>query len=213
MNDRRLGIASLLVAIGPIAFILIFGSWAAAGLSQSDSADPTIAFPFLRAHPGLIVAPTLNDLVMHVAAITLAIGLLPYLRARGATIATVGAVLGVMWGVLDIAQGLISYNAVMGSSVADPRTIDIVTKGMQNAGHFGGGMWTLTIVATSATLFGGAHRVFGVVTGVVFALHPLIVPAVPAWFYLEFVLLPIWFAWTGVALLRAPATRLVPAMA
>jgi len=213
MDDRRsLGIASLLVAIGPIAFILIFGSWAAAGLSQTDSADPAVSFPFLRAHPGMLVPPTVNDLVMHVAAITLAIGLLPVLRTRGATLATVGAALGVMWGVLDIAQGLISYNAVMSPS-ADAVTIDIVTKGLQNAAHFGGGLWTLSIVATSAALFGTAHRVVGLVAGIVFALHPLIVPIVPGWFYLEFVLLPVWFGWTGFALLRAPASRLVPAMA
>jgi len=214
MNEQRpLGIAALLTAIGPIAFILIFGSWAAAGLSQQDSADPTIAFPFLRAHPSMVLAPTLNSLVMHVAAITLAIGLLPILRQRSALIATVGAALGVMWGVLDIGQTLVQYNAVFAMPKADPATIDIVTKGLQNAAHFGGGLWTLSIAATAVGLFGGAHRAFGVIAGAVFALHPLVVPVMPEWFYLEFVLLPIWFAWTGLALLRAPATKLATAMA
>jgi hypothetical protein len=214
MDDRRsLGIAALLVAIGPVAFILIFGSWGGAGLSQTDAADPTIAIPFLRAHPGMIVAPTLNSLVMHVAAIALAIGLLPTLRDRGATIATIGAALGVMWGVLDIAQSLVTYNAILARPTADPATIDIVTKGLQNAAHLGGGLWTLSIVATSATVFGGAHRGVGLLAGVVFALHPLVVPAVPAYFYLEFALLPLWFGWTGLAILRSPSARFVPAMA
>jgi hypothetical protein len=216
VNDRRsLGIAALLVAVGPIAFIAIFGSWAGAGLSQSDSADPSIAIPFLRAHPAMIVAPTVNSLVMHVAAITLALGLLPLLRDRAPLLATVGAFLGVTWGVLDIAQSVISYNAVVGRVAADPASIDVVTKGLQNAAHFGGGLWTLSIAAAAAGTFSGAHRAFGVLAGAVFALHALIVPMMPSWFYLEFALLPLWFGWTGVALLRGATARVAarPALA
>lgn len=216
MNDRRtLGIAALLVAVGPIAFIAIFGSWAAAGLSQTDSADPTIAIPFLRAHPAMVIAPTVNSLVMHVAAITLALGLLPLLRDRAPLIATVGAFLGVSWGILDIAQSVISYNAIVGRVAADPGSLDVVTKGLQDAAHFGGGLWTLSIAAAAAGIFSGAHRAVGFVTGAVFALHALIVPVMPGWFYLEFALLPLWFGWIGLALLRGAATRVAarPALA
>ena len=208
MTDRRpLAIASLLVAAGPVLFIAIFGSWAAAGLSQTDAADPTIAIPFLRAHPLMVVPPTANSLVMHLAAIVLAIGLLPTLRERTPLFAMVGAALGVAWGVLDIAQSLITYNAVVGRVSGDAAALDIVTKGLQNAGHLGGGLWTLSIVVASVGLFGGAHRAFGALTGIVFALHPLIVPAMPQWFFLEFALVPAWFAWTGIALLRARAPQ------
>jgi hypothetical protein len=214
MQDRRaLGLASLLVAAGPLAFIAIFGSWGAAGLSQTDSANPAIAFPFLRAHGLMVLAPTLNSLVMHLSAIVLAIGLAGALAPRGGLVVTVGATLGVAWGVLDIAQSLITYNAVLAAPVADPASIDVVTKGMQNAGHLGGGLWTLSIVLASAGLFGGAHRTFGLVAGLVFALHPLIVPIVPAWFYAEFVLLPLWFGWTGIAILRSSSSRRVEAPA
>lgn len=207
MSDRRtLGISALLVAAGPIAFIVIFGSWGAAGLSQRDAADPTIAIPFLRLHQAMVLAPTLNSLVMHVAAITLAIGLLAALRERAPLLATVGAVFGVMWGVLDIAQSVVTFNAVVGRPTADPATVDIVTKGLQNAAHFGGGLWTLSIAAASAGLFSGIHRAVGFVAGAVFALHSLVVPAVPEFFYLEFALLPIWFAWTGLAILRGRET-------
>jgi hypothetical protein len=209
VSDRRsIAIAALLLAIGPIAFIAIFGSWASAGLSQADAADPRIAMPFLRAHPGMLIAPTVNSLVMHVAAIVLAIGLLASLRERSALVATVGAIFGVSWGVLDIAQSLVTYNAVVGGVTADAATIDIVTKGLQNAAHFGGGLWTLSIAAAAAGMFASAHRLFGVATGIVFALHALIVPAMPQWFYLEFAMLPIWFAWTGVTLLRSRAPEL-----
>ncbi len=204
MNDRRaLGAAAILVAIGPIAFFAIFATWSASGLSQSDAADPTIAIPFLRAHASMLVAPTLNSIVMHVAAIVLAVGLWSALRDRAPLIATTGALLGVSWGLADIAQSLVTYNAILNRTAADPATIDIVTKGLQNAAHLGGGLWTLAIVATSGALFGRAHRTFGLVTGLVFAAHALIVPAMPQWFYLEYVLLPVWFGWTGIAILRS----------
>ena len=207
MDDKRtLGVAAILIALGPLAFIAIFGSWAGAGLSQRDSADPTIALPFLRAHPGMVLAPTLNSIVMHVAAIVLAVGLYRVLVTRSAILATAGAALGVMWAVLDLGQSMVTYNAVLAAPTADPATLDIVTKGLQNAAHLGGGLWTLSIAATSLGVFGRAHRAFGYLTGAVFALHPLIVPANPGYFFLEFILLPIWFAWTGVAILRSGAS-------
>jgi hypothetical protein len=214
-DKRTIGAASILVALGPIVFMAIFGSWSAAGLPQSDASDPAIAIPFLRANGVLVLAPTVNSIVMHLAAIVLALGLYGVLRERAPLLAATGALLGLVWGVLDIAQSLVMYNAVLGRPSADPATIDVITKGLQNAAHLGGGLWTLTIVATSAAVFGRAHRVLGALTGVVFALHPLIVPVQPSWFYLEFILLPLWFAWTGIAILRsagsARAVRAAPA--
>ena len=216
MNHRRaIGIASILVALGPIAFFAIFVSWSGAGLSQTDAADPTVAIPFLRTHGVLLVAPTLNSIVMHVAAIVLAVGLWTSLRERAPLLATTGAILGVLWGLADITQSLVIYNAVLSAPVANPATIDVVTKGVQNTAHLGGGLWTLTVVATTAASFGRAHRALGIVAGTVFALHALIVPVMPQWFYLEYILLPLWFGWTGVAILRSPAAasgaKLAPA--
>ena len=216
MNHRRaIGIASILVALGPIAFFAIFVSWSGAGLSQTDAADPTVAIPFLRTHGVLLVAPTLNSIVMHVAAIVLAVGLWTSLRERAPLLAATGAILGVLWGLADITQSLVTYNAVLSAPVADPATIDVVTKGIQNTAHLGGGLWTLTVVATTAASFGRAHRTLGFVAGTVFALHALIVPVMPQWFYLEYMLLPLWFGWTGVAILRSPAAvssaKLAPA--
>lgn len=216
MNHRRaIGIASILVALGPIVFFAIFITWSGAGLSQNEAADPTVAIPFLRTHGLLLVAPTLNSIVMHLAAIVLAVGLWASLRERAPLLATTGAILGSLWGVADITQSLVMYNAVLSAPTADPATIDVVTKGVQNAAHLGGGLWTLSVVATSATFFGRAHRTLGIVAGAVFALHALIVPAMPQWFYLEYILLPLWFGWTGVAILRsssvAPTAAMSPA--
>lgn len=216
MNHRRaLGIASILVALGPIVFFAIFMTWSGAGLSQNEAADPTVAIPFLRTHGLLLVAPTLNSIVMHLAAIVLVVGLWVSLRERAPLLATTGAILGILWGVADITQSLVMYNAVLSAPTADPATIDVVTKGVQNTAHLGGGLWTLTVAATSAAFFGRAHRALGIVAGTVFALHPLIVPVLPQWFYLEYILLPLWFGWTGVAILRSPAAassaKLAPA--
>ena len=208
-SSRSTGLASFLVALGPLFFIAIFASWGAAGLPQTDAGDPTRAIPFLRAHGALILAPTLNSLVMHLAVIVLALGLYAALHERSPFIAATGTALGIMWAILDITQSLIAYNAVLAAPTADPATIDVVTKGMQNAGHLGGGLWTLAVAATSVGVFDRAHRAFGVITGIVFALHPLVVPMNPGYFYLEFVLLPVWFAWTGLALVRGPAGRTV----
>ncbi len=206
MNHRRaIGIASILVALGPIVFFAIFFSWSGAGLSQTDAADPTVAIPFLRTHGLLLVAPTLNSIVMHLAAIVLAVGLWVSLRERAPLLAATGAILGILWGVADITQSLVMYNAVLSAPTADPATIDVVTKGVQNTAHLGGGLWTISVVATSAAFFGRAHRALGIVAGTVFALHALIVPVMPQWFYLEYILLPLWFGWTGVAILRSPA--------
>jgi hypothetical protein len=216
MNHRRgTAIASILVALGPIVFFGTFIAWSGAGLSQRDAADPTVAIPFLRTHGQLLVAPTLNSIVMHLAAIVLAVSLWLSLRERAPLLATTGAILGILWGVADITQSLVMYNAVLSAPTADPATIDVVTKGVQNTAHLGGGLWTISVVATSAALFGRAHRALGIVAGTVFALHALIVPVMPQWFYLEYILLPLWFGWTGVAILRSPAVastaRLAPA--
>jgi len=205
MNHRRaIGIASILVALGPITFFGIFVSWSGAGLSQTDAAQPTIAIPFLRTQGLLLLAPTVNSIVMHMAAIVLAIGLWASLRERSPLLATTGAILGVFWGLADVTQSLVMYNAVLSAPTADPATIEVVTKGVQNAAHLGGGLWTLAIVATTAAFFGRAHRALGIVAGTVFALHALIVPVMPQWFYLEYILLPLWFGWTGIAILRSP---------
>ena len=206
MNHRRaIGIASILVALGPIVFFAIFISWSGAGLSQTDATDPTVAIPFLRTHGQLLVAPTVNSIVMHLAAIVLAVGLWVSLRERAPLLAATGAILGILWGAADITQSLVMYNAVLSAPTADPATIDVVTKGVQNTAHLGGGLWTISVVATSAAFFGRAHRALGIVAGTVFALHALIVPVMPQWFYLEYILLPLWFGWTGVAILRSPA--------
>jgi hypothetical protein len=203
-RTRPLGAASIVVAVCALVFLVIFGTWSAAGLSQTDSADPAKAIPFLRAHGWLYLPVAINSVVMHIAVLVLAVGLFRSLASRAPVLGASAAILGICWALMDIAQTLVYYNAVLAAPVADAATIDIVTKGLQNAAHLGGGLWTLGLVATTAGVFGSAHRAMGVIAGVPFTLHAFVVPLMPEWFYLEVIVLPIWFAWTGVSLLRGP---------
>ena len=78
------------------------------------------------------------------------------LAHRAPLLAPVGATLGIFWGVADISQTLIGYDATIASSVMDPNTIDVVTTGMQDAAHFRGGPWTLSLAVADAPLFAGS---------------------------------------------------------
>lgn len=77
------------------------------------------------------------------------------LTHRAPLLASVGATLGIFWGVADISQTLIGYDAIVASSVMDPNTIDVVTTGIQDAAHFRGGLWTLSLAVAGAPLFAG----------------------------------------------------------
>lgn len=109
-----------------------------------------------------------------------------------------GGTLGIFWVFADLVQNLMQYGAFLGYDHRAPvAAVTAVAHGLQDAGHLGGGIWVLTVVI--AAPFGTPHRVFGAVTAALFALHPFIAPIVPAWFYLEFLTLPLWFIWTGIA--------------
>ena len=205
MNDRSLGASSLVIALAIPVFMLLFGVASATGLSQA-AGDPARTALFFQDHPPLAAAIFLNSIVMHLAAIVLAVGLYLRLAAGNVAVAAIGAVLGIAWAVTDIAQSSVIYSATIAAPTADPATIDAVARGMQNAAHLGGGLWVLSIAAISGATFGRAHRTVGLIVGTVFALHPLVVPLMPAWWALEYLGLPIWFAWTAIALLRGVPT-------
>jgi hypothetical protein len=202
MKDRWLGVAALIVAAAIPMFIVVFGIAARGGLPAAAQSDPRIAATFFHGQPGYMVALMANSLVMHLAVIALAVGLYPRLAAVSPWVATIGTALGIAWAVLDIAQSSIGYATMVGSSAADAVTVDAIARAIQNAAHLNGGLWVLSIAAAGSASFGRVHRTVAFVVGTVFALHVLIVPLNPAWWSLEYVGLPIFFAWTGIALLR-----------
>lgn len=213
MKDRTLGVSSLVIAAAIPMFIVLFGVAGAAGMPSAAQAEPRLAAAFFHDHPLFVAAIFLNSIVMHVAVVVLAIGLYARLVSTGGLWIAVGTALGVAWAVLDIAQSSIAYSATLAAPSADAVTVDAIAKGIQNAAHLGGGIWVLSIAFAGAAVLGRALRGVGFVVGTVFALHTLVVPLVPAWWMLEYIGLPLFFGWTGVALLRgARPPAVVPAM-
>jgi hypothetical protein len=202
MTNRSLATSSLLIAAAIPAFIVLFS--VAGAMGGSAAGDPARAAAFFHDQAPLAAGIFLNSIVMHLAVVALAIGL--FLRSSGTSpaVAAIGAALGVSWGILDIAQSSVTYSASLSAPAADAATVDAIAKGLQNAAHLGGGLWVLSLVWV-APVFGRAHRAVGVAVGAVFALHPLVVPLMPAWWALEYLGLPIWFGWTGLVFLRRPA--------
>jgi hypothetical protein len=203
MKVRQLGLAAIIVAAAIPIFIVLFGVAAGSGMPSTAQSDPRLAATFFREHAALMGGLFLNSIVMHLAVIALAIGLYPRLAATSPYAAAFGAVLGVAWGILDIAQSSIGYATTVGTATVDAVTVDAIAKAIQNAAHLGGGLWVLSIALAGATAFGRAHRAFAALAGTVFALHVLVVPLQPAWWALEYIGLPVFFGWTGLALLRS----------
>ena len=202
MKDRALGVAALIVAVAIPLFIVLFGLAAGVGMPAAAQSDPRLAAAFFHDRPAFMAAILGNSIVMHVAVIALAIGL--YQRTAGSTasLAAIGAAAGIAWGVLDIAQSSVGYAVTVGASSADMVTVDAIAKAIQNAAHLFGGLWVLSMALSGVPAFGRAHRAAAALVGTVFALHVLIVPLNPAWWGLEYVGLPLFFGWTGIALLR-----------
>ena len=203
MSNRMLGLSSLLIAAAIPMFIVVFGLAGAAGLPPTAQTDPRAVAGFFAGHPGFIGALYANSIVLHLAVITLAVGLFLRLAPASPVVAAIGTVGGIAWAVLDIAQSSIGYTAILAAPSADPVTVDAISKGIQNAAHLFGGIWVLSIAWAGSALFGRTHRALGYAVGAVFALHTLVVPILPAWWMLEYVGLPLFFGWTGIAVVRS----------
>ena len=202
MSNRTLGFTSFVIAAAIPLFMVLFAAAAAAGMPRAAQTDPALAADFFVGHPAFVAALYLNSIVLHLAVMVLAVGLYERFGPSSPSVAAIGAVGGFAWAVLDIAQSSIGYTAILSAPSADPVTVDAISKGIQNAAHLFGGIWVLSIAVASARVFGRAHRAVALVVGVVFALHTLTVPVAPGWWALEYVGLPVFFAWSGVALVR-----------
>jgi hypothetical protein len=203
VSNRSIGVTSLVIAAAIPMFIILFGIAGAAGLSQT-AGEPAGVVGFFRDHRPLLGAIFVNSIVMHVAVIVLAVAMYARFAGNGAVVAATGAALGIAWAVLDMAQSSITYSATLAAPTADPATIDAIAKGLQNAGHLGGGLWLLTLVAIGGAPFSRTLRAAGLVVGTVFGLHVLVVPVLPAWWTLEYIGLPVFFGWTAIAFFRGP---------
>jgi hypothetical protein len=196
---RLAAIAAIVTGGSLLLFLVLFGLWGANGLGQEASTDPAQLAAFAGRAPVLYALVPLNGVVVHLAALVVILTLSLAIFARRPLLALFGGTLGVLWVFADLVQNLMQYGAFLGYGRSEPTAaIAAVAHGLQDAGHLGGGLWVLSVVI--AAPFGLRHRLFGAITAATFVLHPFVVPIVPAWFYLEFVTLPLWFIWTGIAI-------------
>ena len=202
MSNRTLALSSLVIAIAIPSFIVVYGTAAAAGMPPSAQADPRLAMAFFSAHPAYVEILFVIAIVMHLAVIVLGLGLYPSLAPASPSVSAIGLIGAVAWAVLDIAQSSVTYAATLATTEPEAATVGVVANGMQNAAHLFGGVWVLSVAVSGSGVFGRAHRAMAGVVGAVFALHAVVVPVVPAWWVLEYVGLPLFFAWTALAVAR-----------
>ncbi len=196
---RFVGIAAIVTGGSLLLFVALYGLWGANGLGQEASTDPAQLAAFAGRAPALYALVPLNGVVVHLAALVVILAVSLAIFATRPLLALLGGTLGTFWVFADLVQNLMQYGAFLGYGRSEPVTaITAVAHGLQDAGHLGGGLWVLTVVIAGP--FGLPHRLFGAVTAATFALHPFVAPIVPAWFYVEFVTLPLWFIWTGIAI-------------
>lgn len=211
IESKADGRAAIIAGIGLALFLPLFTAvLPAAGLGQDDFTNPTKLDAFVRHHWGLFALPYLDGLVLHVAGAIAVVAVYRRLADRSpwVTVATIG---GLAWMALDVAQngmGLYASHEIVGhavSAVAGPQLVVVgqLATGLRLAGHVFGGLWIL-VVSAIGVRHGGLPRALGwlgVVSGALMTLNVVIPPTQ----FPLFVLLPIWFVWLGVHLLRTAA--------
>jgi hypothetical protein len=110
--------------------------------------------------------------------------------------------------VLDVAQngmGVYASHEIVGhaaSAVSGPQLVVVgqLTTGLRLAGHVFGGLWVVVVSAVGVRHGGLPPELsrLGVVVGALMSLNVVVGPTQ----YPIFVLLPIWFVWLGLHLLR-----------
>ncbi len=216
MTQRVGGVGALIAAATFVFGIALFVT----SLSDYIEGDPTPAetVDFLIGHQGTLFAWYLVIfLVFGMAIIPLARALHERLRDVSPLLADISAVFAYIWAGLMFATGMISnigITAVADLDETDPAaaeslwsSIDTVTDGLGGGNELVGGMWILLVsiaawgsrrLPTGLNVVGVASGSAGLVTlipglsdvGIVFGLGSIV-----------------WFAWTGIVLLRTPDNR------
>jgi len=207
MSERRtLALAAAVTGASIPGFFAIFSLWAAQGLAQADASDPLKVLVFAAVHPGLVAALYVLGVVMHLAALLLVIGLHRRTVASSPLWVSAGSALGLLWVGADILQNLMHYGIFLGSTTPEMVAASShAADALWHAGHFGGGAWLLVLAGTSSVLFGRAYRALCWIAGVVFLLHAFVFPLAAWWFFLEFLLVPVWAFATAAAIAKNPA--------
>jgi hypothetical protein len=219
LGSSRAGAIGALTAAATFVFgIALFVT----SMSDYTEGDPTPgeSVDFVATHQGTLFAWYLVIfLVFGVAIIPLARSLHRRLADVSPQLADIGAVFAYIWAGLMFATGMISnigITAVVDLDETDPAaaealwsSIDTVTEGLGGGNELVGGLWIMLVsiaawgsgrLPTGLNVLGITSAAAGLITlvpglsdvGMVFGLGSIA-----------------WFAWTGIVLLRHPATTQV----
>lgn len=207
-DERAAALAGRAAMVAGICLALFFpilmAAWPAAGVQPDQASNASAFLPFISNNRALFTVTYVNGIVMHLAGILAVLGVYRLLKDRSpwTVLATAG---GLVWMVLDIA-----YNGWMlhagpeiadafrsGSSVAGSQWELVVrsAESLQFTGHLGAGLWLVT-TGVVALRRGGLPRPLAIVASVAGVLIGLSF-FVPEALYPCFMLLPIWFIWSG----------------
>lgn len=217
MSVKSIGWSALVMAVSIISFMPIMGVlFPAEGVQGSDFTSGEVFLPFAQSHASLAALPYVIGIIMHVAGVILVVSLWRRLREDSAW-AAVAAALGLVWMAFDIAYNGIAVHVIpelasFPSDVAVYPAYAVMARSLsalQLTGHLAGGVWlaiTSFLAMRNQTISRGLGRL-GLTAGFVFALSIL----GPTVLYPSYVLLPVWFGWLGVSVLRTHSEAAMPA--
>lgn len=212
VRANRLAGWAAVVAGGCLALFLpiLMAAWPAAGVQPDQASDANAFLPFISSHRALFSVTYVNGIVMHLAGILAVLGVYRLMKDKSPwiTLATAG---GLVWMVFDIAYNGWTLHAgpeiaarfATSPAIAGPQWELVVrsAESLQFTGHVAAGVW-LVITGVVALRHGGLPRTLAVIATVAGVLIGMSF-FVPGALYPCFLLLPVWFFWSGRTLLRA----------
>jgi len=220
MRQQKVGgLAALYLAaafVVAMPFFLVF-------VRYPNAVDPVEKVALLvRNLASMQVMYLITYVVFGIVLAVLALALHARLKDDAPTLAQAATAVGLIWAVMLVASGMI-FNAGMTAVVdlhgADPaqavaawQSIEPVAQGLGGSGgELLGGLWVL-LVSVAALRTGSLPKALswlGVAIGAAGVLS--VVPALNDVAYGFGLLVIVWFAWLGVAMLRAPSRAAAPA--
>jgi hypothetical protein len=175
-------------------------------------------------HDSMQVMYLITYVIFGLALAVLALALHARLRDAAPALAQAATAVGLIWAVVLVASGMIfnaGVAAVVGLHGTDPaqavaawQAIEPVAQGLGGSGgELLGGLWVL-LVSVAALRTGGLPKVLswlGVAIGAAGVVS--VVPALSDVAYGFGLLVIVWFAWLGVAMLRTTSRQAAPAAA
>jgi len=213
------GLAALYLAAAFVAampFFLVF-------VKYPDVVDPVEKVALLvRNHDSMRVMYLITYVIFGIVLAVLALALHARLKDRAPLLAQAATAVGLIWAVVLVASGLIfnaGMAAVVGLHGTDPaqavaawQAIEPVAQGLGGSGgELLGGLWVL-LVSVAALRTRALPKVLNWLGAAIGAAGVLsVVPALNDVAYGFGLLVIVWFAWLGIAMLHSPSRAAAPA--